>query len=946
MNQASVIIERSGIFYGQCSELCLWLDRVIDYGKEKLLLIFPSTKFSTISDVLLYKLNLKCNKGISHVFPLLISTYVKLNFLQVEEYNREYEEKDNLIRLMWSSSLYERPLTLNWDYGGFSQKRFKTNRLIVKDIIMQEIILVSNKNNTIRVTEQKSTLIQSINYSKLGNPVFLIKYFIEELKHHLRLKYGSLQIKSKSISKQLLVRVSRGQDNHQDNKKTAYYPNWFAYRICKSLNGLQGRSLVALMKYNSGRRYISTKPIIDRKLNKNITDTLKLKKWITISQKKALIEYIQKVQGNLTDLSKRNGMYSKIINYHIEYYSHTLLFQVYAIECLAGNKGSRTSGLDNLILENTYKSKIFLLAKLKMFYKIKAQPLKIIYISKVNSKDKRAISIPSIIDRAIQQLFLIILDPIIEAHSDAYSFGFRKGRNQIMAIGILQKSLQSKPSKKGRNIEAPLIWDADIRKCFDTINQEWLMKHIPVPKKYRKIFNGWLKTTYKEINSEKQYDINEGIPQGGIISPLLMNLTLNGMEAVIEDCKLIYKKMIKKVYIRYREIDGLRVAIKAISKENKDKEFKERNIACRIIRYADDFIVICGSEILLAIIQTNIKAFLKIRGLEIHPNKSRKLLFKVNRPFKFLGYTFIYLIQTKHIRSKFLHSRVPEYRLEGRPRLFVYPSKDKLMAIKIKIKTILKSNYNSSVFNLISKLNPIIRGWVNYFSFSNAAGTIRSLRGYIFNRLKRYLMKKHKRASIIWLMKHYFLLSELKNHHQVEPTILLKKNKSLTSNKWNFYGLAYKDDKNNLYSKPKLNILYWPSNIKTLVTATVFTPSLELLKTNYYNNREGWLKESIKMQKFHGRHSSIDLFESLWKRDKGFCYLCNDQLTEAISNIKEGIDIHHIDSWAKTNNNEINNLALVHRTCHWEWHQEPGNWVMKTNKKTGTKYSKNRTKLK
>jgi len=724
------------------------------------------------------------------------------------------------------------------------------------------------------------------------------------------------------------------------------------------LNGLQEQSKIVLKKYSSIKRYISTKPIMDRKLSKDITDTLKSGKWITISQKKALIEYIHIVQGNLADLSKINGMYSKILNYHIEYYLHTLLFQIYAIESLAQNKGSRTGGLDDLILENTYKSKTYLLAKLKKFYKIKPQRLKRIYILKSNSLERRPLSIPSIIDRSIQQLFILILDPIIESHSDPNSFGFRKGRNQIMAIGILQKSLQSKPSKLKRNVEPPLIWDADIKKCFDSINHEWLLKHIPVPRRYIGIFKSWLKAGYIEINSHRYYDTNEGISQGSIISPLLMNLTLNGMEAVVEESKFIYKKITKKVYIRYREIDGYRVAVKAISKQDKKKEFKERSVACRIIRYADDFIIICGSEILLDIIQSKIKAFLKIRGLEIHPNKSRKLTFNINNPFNFLGYTFVYLFQTKHIRCKFLHSRVPEYRLEGRPRLFVYPSKEKLKTIKIKIKNILKTSHNLSVFNLISKLNPIIRGWVNYFSFSNAGGTLSSLRHYLFKRLKIYLIKKHKGASLRWLMKHYFLLEELKEHHNIESTLLTRKNVSLTKNKWNFYGLAYKDNhsppggpwfifnkpwtinlfkingprgapggEGKIYRVPKLNILYWPTNIKTLVTATVFTPSLELLRTNYYNNKDEWIKESKKLQTLHSS-LELNLYESIWKRDKGLCYLCNNELTVAISNAKEGIDIHHIDPLALSKNNKIINLALVHKTCHWEWHQETGNKIV------------------
>jgi RNA-directed DNA polymerase len=198
------------------------------------------------------------------------------------------------------------------------------------------------------------------------------------------------------------------------------------------------------------------------------------------------------------------------------------------------------------------------------------------------------------------------------------------------------------------------------------------------------------------------------VPQSGIISPLLMNITLNGMENLIEEAKLEYNNKIKKSAIRKRKDGSNQLSVKMKSKIK--EEFKEINISCNLIRYAVDFIIICGSPILLDILKRKVKEFLKIRGLEIHPNKSKTFYFKINVPFNFLGYTFVYLIRTNNIRSKFLMRYIREYRLEGRPRLFVYPSTLKYDNIKLKIKNILRSNYNITVFQLISKLNPIIRG--------------------------------------------------------------------------------------------------------------------------------------------------------------------------------------------------------------------------------------------
>jgi len=126
---------------------------------------------------------------------------------------------------------------------------------------------------------------------------------------------------------------------------------------------------------------------------------------------------------------------------------NSLLFQVYAVEILSANKGSKSAGVDGRILINTSQSKLECLQELKNFRKRKPLPLKRIYIPKTPPGEKRPISIPSIIDRLAQQLFVLVLDLVIEANSDTHSYGFRKGRNTIMAIGIFKKTCKVKFEK-------------------------------------------------------------------------------------------------------------------------------------------------------------------------------------------------------------------------------------------------------------------------------------------------------------------------------------------------------------------------------------------------------------------------------------------------------------------------------------------------------------------
>ena len=218
-----------------------------------------------------------------------------------------------------------------------------------------------------------------------------------------------------------------------------------------------------------------------------------------------------------------------------------------------------------------------------------------------------------------------------------------------MAIGDIQKNLQSKIRKGSRSLEPVFIWDADINKCFDSINHDWLLKNVPFPSKYKYILKNWLKLGHIEFKTNVELTNDTGIPQGGIISPLLMNFTLNGMEDLINNEIVEYQKVVP--------INRLKGSFKDETKlylfhKLSDGNFKERQISWRFFRYAGDFIIICSSSRLLSSIQRITKEFLQQRGLEIHPSRSKTFLFKINQPFDFLSYTFVYLIRTKSIRRR------------------------------------------------------------------------------------------------------------------------------------------------------------------------------------------------------------------------------------------------------------------------------------------------------
>lgn len=794
-------------------------------------------------------------------------------------------EKQHPIKILnVKFKLFEGPLTSYWHNGGLPKNppQLDGKGLQVLNKFEQWKIFGSSlKTKICRVIGIKSTF--KVNISKLGNPGYLFSpikgclgYVILTLTYSLkeRLETGNC-----------LVSTWRGQDGHQANTvRPRIFQNWPAYKISYNTKRIKLLKLSSTL-FNGTRCYSTNLTNMgkdlttnyhsinkNKKLTSNILKQFKKGEWLSPELKQELNLFIEKSQCSLAESSIKTGMYSSETRKLFELYIHSLLFQVHTIETLSKNSGSCTSGVDTKILNNTFICKYELLQNLKKFRTNKIQPLKRIYRQKLNNENGHlSITSPSILDRATLTLVLSILDPIIEPHSDIYSFGFRKGRSNIMALAILQKNLLSKPVTvtKNRTVDTQYIWEADIKKCFEKINHDWLLKFVPIPPKYLFLLEGWLKAGYIEYTKSEVFStiecIHPGGTLGGIISPLFFNFTLNGMESILEEAMLELElelpQMKQGAYLRKREIEGIRLSIKSVYRTSKDKVFKERAIACKIVRFADDFVVISDSEKLLKIIQVKMKEFLKIRGLEINPENSRVIKYGINTPFSFLGYTFNVITRTNHIRNKFLHNRKQEWRLKGRARLFIYPSPNNFKSFKKDLIVLFRNSINLSAYELISLLNPKVKGWVNYFSFANSAGTLKSLKKFLYNRIRTWMVRKHDKSSIFWLNKQYMLLDRLQEQYGLdyetnkELQMNIFKNESAKKNKWNFYGLAFKDGNKNLYKRPKLNILNWPSNIKNITVLSVLAPSRELLKTNFYNNRSKWIAESLKLAALHSKNS-------------------------------------------------------------------------------------------
>jgi RNA-directed DNA polymerase len=359
-----------------------------------------------------------------------------------------------------------------------------------------------------------------------------------------------------------------------------------------------------------------------------------------------------------------------------------------AVERVTSNKGKRTAGVDGEIWDSPTKKSAGLQSLRQRGYQ--PQPLRRIYIPKHHDPTKkRPLSIPTMRDRAMQALYLLALEPIAETTGDPNSYGFRKERNCADAIQQCYDTLRHRHS-------AEWVLEADIKSCFDKISHQWLETHIPMEKG---ILRKWLRAGFME--KHLLYPTTEGTPQGGVASPTLANLVLDGLE------------------------NGLREYFPKVKTGNSAK--------VNLIRYADDFVITGKSKDLLDNeVKPLVEQFLKERGLELSPDKTH--ITHIEAGFDFLG------------------QNIRQYR-EG---LRAKPSSKNVKTFLTKVRQIIKSNKQTPAGKLIVLLNPIIRGWSQYHQHSSCSRTFAKVDHAIFQTLWKWAKRRHSKKSRRWIKAKYF----------------------------------------------------------------------------------------------------------------------------------------------------------------------------------------------
>jgi RNA-directed DNA polymerase len=355
-----------------------------------------------------------------------------------------------------------------------------------------------------------------------------------------------------------------------------------------------------------------------------------------------------------------------------------------AVKRVTSNKGKKTPGVDGVLWKGTRAKWRAVFSLRRRGYRPK--PLRRIYIPKKNG-GKRPLSIPTMCDRAMQALYKLALAPIAETTADRNSYGFREGRSCADAIAAAFNAL-SKPNS------ATWVFEGDIMGCYDNISKQWMLDNIPMDKV---VLRKWLDAGY--VENGITYANRKGTPQGGVISPTLANMALDGLE------------------------NAVRCAVPWRSRVN-------------FVRYADDFIITGKSKrLLVKKVLPAVEGFLAERGLRLSQEKT--VITYIKAGFTFLGQTF---------------------RKHGR-KLHITPSKEGVLALMRKVGVLTRKYVSAPMAALIKKLNQSLRGWANYHRHVVASEAFGRIDTYVFEQLWRMLRQRHQNKSKRWLFDKYWTAS-------------------------------------------------------------------------------------------------------------------------------------------------------------------------------------------
>ena len=498
-----------------------------------------------------------------------------------------------------------------------------------------------------------------------------------------------------------------------------------------------------------------------------------------------------------------------------------LLLHSWSARCLAvrkvtqENRGKNTPGVDG-VASLTPKRRLSLAKRLKRLADWSVNAIRRVYIPKPGkTTEKRGLGIPVMFDRAMQALVKLALEPEWEARFEPNSYGFRPGRAAHDAIEAIFNHIRLKPK---------YVLDADIAKCFDRISHSALLKKLKTIQPVTRLIRDWLKAGILE---DGVFHIPQaGAPQGSVISPLLANIALHGFEQAITQAA-------------------------------------PRRHPAAVIRYADDFVILCDDLKVLLDLKDRAAVWLAQMGLELKPSKTRVTHtldeYQGNVGFDFLGF---------HVRQY----RVGKYRtrtFRGKPgfKTIIKPSKDAQKRHLKRIKEVIYQYRGAPQAALISALNPVIRGWSLYFRASVAKRIFDRLDSQVHHKLYQWAKWRHPRKGHRWRFRRYWRPHGNRQAFADGPSALaLHRDTAIIRH------IKVRGDKSPFDG----DWLYWSTRLG---------------------------RDPTKPQRV----------VRLLKKQNGRCFRCGLRFVDG-----DAMEVHHKDGIH--DNNAFFNLALLHAHCHHQVH--------------------------
>ncbi len=504
------------------------------------------------------------------------------------------------------------------------------------------------------------------------------------------------------------------------------------------------------------------------------------------------------------------------------------------------NQGKNTAGVDG-VKSLSPKQRLNLAESLTLTGK--GESLRRVWIPKPGRTEKRGLGIPVMEDRARQALLKLALEPEWEAKFEPNSYGFRPGRSCHDAGQAIFNTIKQK---------SKWVLDADISKCFDRINHDVLLQKLNTTPTMARQIRAWLKSGV--LDRGEWFPTNEGTPQGGVISPLLANIALHGLEE--------YMKQWAETW----------------------KGTKWNNVhSISLIRYADDFVVLHKDKSIIQQAKTLIEQWLHGYSLELSESKTRicHTLHETEETkagFDFLGWNVRQYKVGKNHSGK-LHGKHLGF------KTIIKPSDKSVKTHYEKIVEVLDSMKGKSQEVIIGKLNPIIKGWGNYHKTVCSKETFAHIDNLVYNKLRRWIKRRHPNKTLKWCEEKYFHLTKEKNLDGEDRDA-----------RWVF------STPSDVPNSPVAGTHELWKHAWTPIERHI---KIEGTKSPYDGDWRYWSKR-------RGEYPGVSKrVATLMKRQKGKCTRCGLYVKD-----EDIVEVDHIVPKAEGGKDHYKNLQLLHRHCH------------------------------